>query len=570
MDAFRSGQAPSPELGYYQLRQAVLQTFRSIGLRPTGAMSREAMNAVVAQLAIVPGDLVFIDTECPDFLSYLLSGLVGDVSVALASPLDGSLSADNLLRLQTNLGQTANAIAGANRFAPAEEIAHRIETSHFKQLRHAFGGRLRQGVQTGGLALPASASQFLDDPLWQASCGRAPQDPTEDDVADDDHKALGTATHSPAAPEAAEKKRGRGRPRKYPLPTAAIWWTSIPAADKTTMAFWDMNTCVCGAIALPGADRSALFLLSPEETSAVEMGQLQPQEDPTTAPPHIESRRVGFGEIFANGKRYCPDWYLNPENTCGEAPLEAVTARIGRGTTLSGKNLPLQGPLSQCPSIAARALEQPAMVHPLWMPRTGTHLNWGDLLHPTDYCYLEASGIHANGTVHLQLLDHIPPQQKRYTITPEDGPVILMPRDGGCCALVEAPCPILLANNVFALRFPTNSDGPTEDAPVKRGRRPKPPSPFGNAASPLCAPLQPAYVEIFLQSEYGRYLIEQLPKPLGKNEIAGIPIPLLSEEMQREVIERNEHINRTVVKEAERAERIIAIMEEAAHTNRFE
>ena len=43
MDAYRGGQAPSPELGHYQLRQAVLQTLRSIGLRPSGTMGRETM-----------------------------------------------------------------------------------------------------------------------------------------------------------------------------------------------------------------------------------------------------------------------------------------------------------------------------------------------------------------------------------------------------------------------------------------------------------------------------------------------------------------------------------------------
>ncbi len=571
MDAYRGGQAPSPELGHYQLRQAVLQTLRSIGLRPSGTMGRETMEAAVAQLAIAPGDLVFVDTECPDFLAFLLSGLAGDVAVALAPPLDGSLSPEQLLRLQDNIGRTALSITGSNRFADSETAGQRRRAGSFKQLRHGFGGRLRQGVQSGGLAVPVSASQFLSDPLWLASCGEeaAGAARAADDLPPSTAPCPGSAG---AAPEGGcpEKKRGRGRPRKYPLPTAAIWWTSIPAADKTTMAFWDMNRHLCGAIGLPGTERAALFLLSPEETTAVEMGQLTPQDDAGGTAAALESRRVGFGEIFANGKRYCPDWYLDPQNTCGEAPLEAVTSRIGRGTTLSGKNLPLEGPLPQCPAMIQRAQQQPPAVRPSWMPRTATYITWGNLLEPTDCCYLEASGIHPNGSIHLQRLAFIPPQQERYTIAPEDGPVLLLPRDGGSCALAEAPCPILLANNVFALRFPSGDAGEEEEAPRRRGRKPKPPSPFGNASSPLCAAPLPAYVEVFLQSEYGRALIGQLPKPLGKSDIAALPIPLLSEEMQREVIERDAGISRTVAREAERAERVIAIMEEAARTNRFE
>lgn len=564
MDAVRGGSAPSPELGYYQLRQAVLQTLRSVGLRASGSMSREAMTAVIEKLRIAPGDVVFVDTECPDFLSYLLSGLAGEVTVALASPLDASLSQADLLRLQDSIGHKAAAIVGANRFASPERIAEAVSSGTFKQLRHGFGGRLRQGLSGGNLTLPPSALQFLNDPLWKAACGTAPS-------ATDTPASNGEGENPAAADEPAEKKRGRGRPRKYPLPTAAIWWTSIPAADRTTMAFWESNPQVYGAIGLPEQDRSALFLLSPDPTTAVEMGQLSPaaSSGADAATPALVSRRVGFGEIFANGERYCPEWYLGTEHTCGEALLGEIATRIGRGTTLSGKSLPLEGPLHTCTRILARAAEQPGITIPPWLPRTGTFIEWGNLLEPTDIAYVEASGIRENGTIELQLLTELPPQQGRYIITPEDGPVILIPRDGSTCALVEAPCTILLANSIFAVRFPRPGED-DEAAKPKRGRKPKAttgPIALENGA---CAAPSPAFVEIFLQSSFGRHLLDQLPKPLGKNELAALPIPLLSEEMQQEVIDRNRRINQSVLREAERAEKLITLMNETAHQNRFE
>lgn len=527
----------SPTLSYYQLRQVTLSTLRSFGIRTVGSMTTEAIETIIAQLHLTGDDLVFCDVQCPDFLAYLASNLIDKIPVALAPPLDESLSADDVSRLQASLEQKITAFVGSHPFAPADFVKQRIATGQFKQVRHASGGRLRQGTPAAGLALPASAVQFLGDPLWVAVCAAFNE----------------------------EAARKRGRPRKYPLPTAAIWWTSIPAADKTTMAFWEMNRHVCSTITLEGSDRSALFLLSPEETTAVEMA-ISTSGATEIDGKILESRRVGFGEIFANGQRYCPEWYLDSQNTRGEAPLGEVAVRIGRGTTLSGKTLPLEGSIIENKHMANRITDEKALTRPSWMPRTSSLIEWGNLLRPEDICYLEASGIRENGTIKLQLMSELPPQQERYVITPEDGPVILIPRDGDNCVLVHAPCTILLANSIFAIRLPRMDGEPIEPDvhPKRRGRKPK----FATASA--CISVSPAYVEVFLRSGFGKQLLAQLPKPLGKNELASLPIPLLSPERQQEVIDRDQAINRAVAHERERAERLLAIMNEAAAASRFE
>lgn len=198
-----------------------------------------------------------------------------------------------------------------------------------------------------------------------------------------------------------------------------------------------------------------------------------------------------------------PRCYERGEYVRVEGPrLSELSSKIQRGTSLSGKDLRLSGSVFDLP----RSFEDGRR---LVAPPSGYSHEGNFVLHRDDVHYIDNASLVGDGTVRPQVVSEVPSGQERYTVLPEDGLVLLVPRNGKDVVAFEAVAPTIISNNLFIVR-------------LKEG-----------------LPFDRRYVCDAMRSGIVRDQIDSLRKPMGKEDLANVVVPVVDEELQAKVIEQN-------------------------------
>lgn len=127
---------------------------------------------------------------------------------------------------------------------------------------------------------------------------------------------------------------------------------------------------------------------------------------------------------------YTPSHYPDGSANVRMVSLGSLVRKIQRGTKVNGKDL----------RVICSASE----------PRPGASLDIHTMTYyiEGDLYYVDNASI-AGGVVKPRVIAEIPDGQDRYTVTPEDGTVLLVARNGKGFASYTAKCPTLVSNNLF-------------------------------------------------------------------------------------------------------------------------
>ena len=230
--------------------------------------------------------------------------------------------------------------------------------------------------------------------------------------------------------------------------------------------------------------------------------------------------------VAACGGCFVPSMCRQLADSIGETSLGELATRISRGTSLSRKTLnpyshkatklkPLLYPFEDeryNPDNGPDQPEEPAVT----INRDGSRAREGDLL------YLDSSCINAGKTKPL-FIDDMPKGQERYTVTPEDGEVLLFSRNEKRFVFYEAPCPTLIANSVYIVWLNSNVDNRF-----------------------LECWLEGTFAERWLKTAGQGHTKETLPNGsepiLSKGTLSSLPVPVMEERVARQTVARKDAI----------------------------
>ena len=174
-------------------------------------------------------------------------------------------------------------------------------------------------------------------------------------------------------------------------------------------------------IQLPEDEQTQLFVWDGSYVGPVEMTDMRngARKTVTVSPAELRLRLD-----------YTPSHYPSGSAKVTMATLGSLVRKIQRGTKVNGKDL----------KVICSASE----------PRPGASLDIQTMTYrkEDDLYYVDNASI-AGGVVKPRVIAEIPEGQDRYTITPEDGTVLLVARNGKGFACYTAKCPTLVSNNLF-------------------------------------------------------------------------------------------------------------------------
>lgn len=221
-------------------------------------------------------------------------------------------------------------------------------------------------------------------------------------------------------------------------------------------------------------------------------------------------------EVALN-RNYCPAYYssgeyLHARNVC----LGSLAEKIQRGTTLSGKDLDVRGTIYKKDPAKDSSSSKFVMLAGLGGPaplglKSSSYIIYGD-----DFWYIDNACIQQDGTVIPKVISEIPDSQKRYTLYPEDGICILIPRNGKAVVPFIAKVPTLISNNLFFVRLGTEKE-------------------------------EAEYIDCLTRSSLFKSQVHAAPKPLSKEDVSAFVLPILSKENQADVVDRDREIRNKII-----------------------
>lgn len=213
-----------------------------------------------------------------------------------------------------------------------------------------------------------------------------------------------------------------------------------------------------------------------------------------------------FAAELQRDYNYSPERYLGRSVQVSAVELGSLCKKIQRGTSLKGKDLKIIGDVRDERWI----MERPGS----FVLLTGGAGPRGIYSMGESY-YVDNASIVSNNPGNIvvaRILEEIPPGQERYTLLPEDGTVILVPRNGKGEACYFAKGPTLVSNNLFIV-WPDSEK------------------------------VDPEYLVIAMRSSMVSQQMKTKKMPLGKAELSKLLIPMaLGVEMQS-VVDRSKKIH---------------------------
>lgn len=272
-------------------------------------------------------------------------------------------------------------------------------------------------------------------------------------------------------------------------------------------------------VQLPQSMGGWLFKWSSDKADNVEMVDLSNDALET------ELMRNGLPEMVANehslvvsdicvaiNRNFCPKYYLDGEGVkVKTARLADLATKIQRGTSLTGKNLDILGTIYKLNPGKVRTDSQLVSLSAL-NGSAPIGLKKGNfILRKDDQWYIDNSCIQEGGYVEPKLISAIPDGQDRYTIVPEDGLCVLITRNGKGIAPFIAKVPTLVSDNLIIVRL--NQELINLD-----------------------------YLSCIIRSSLVRRQIIIASKPLTKDAVGSIAIPILDEKTQQAIVARDSGI----------------------------
>ena len=220
-------------------------------------------------------------------------------------------------------------------------------------------------------------------------------------------------------------------------------------------------------------------------------------------------------EIALN-RNYCPAYYLSGDYLhASNVSLGSLAKKIQRGTALSGKDLDILGTIYKKDKSKEKSPSEFVMLSGFGGPapmglKSSTYIIYGD-----DLWYIDNACIQQDGTVVPKVISEIPEGQQRYTLNPEDGICILIPRNGKAVVPFEAKVPTLVSNNLFIVRLlpETNAD----------------------------------YLSCLLRSSLVKTQIIAAAKPLSKEDVGNLEIPMMNKADQDLVVKYDSEITKEII-----------------------
>lgn len=229
------------------------------------------------------------------------------------------------------------------------------------------------------------------------------------------------------------------------------------------------------------------------------------------------SVKVTDYEVALN-RNYCPAYYLSGDYLhASNVSLGSLAKKIQRGTTLSGKDLDVLGTIYKKDKSKDKSSSEFVMLSGFGGPaplglKNSTYIIYGD-----DLWYIDNACIQPDGTVVPKVISEIPEGQQRYTLNPEDGICILIPRNGKAVVPFIAKVPTLISNNLFFVRLEADKE-------------------------------ESEYIDCLTRSSLFKSQVDRAPKPLSKEDVSSFVLPMLSKENQADVIMRDKEIRDKIMK----------------------
>lgn len=276
-------------------------------------------------------------------------------------------------------------------------------------------------------------------------------------------------------------------------------------------------------VQLPQSMRSWLFCWSPEASDSVDMVDLSHKSlladlraNGITKTHQGKSITVSDIAIAVN-RNLCPKYYMNGKDVNVKTmALSELATKIQRGTGLTGKELDIIGTIYKLEPGKTR--EESALVS---LSGIGSSSSIGlergmYIAREKDFWYIDNSCIQNGGFVEPKLITSIPDGQARYTIEPDDGLCLLIPRNGKGISPFVAKMPTLVSDNLIIVRV--NQEAINAD-----------------------------YLSCISRSILVLDQIRNSKKPLTKDAVGDILIPILEPEAQEALIRRDKKIRDDII-----------------------
>lgn len=221
-------------------------------------------------------------------------------------------------------------------------------------------------------------------------------------------------------------------------------------------------------------------------------------------------------EIALN-RNYCPAYYSSGDYLHARNVLLGTLAeKIQRGTTLSGKDLDVCGTIFKRDSARDESSSNFMMLASLDGPAPLGVKDSSYIIYRDDLWYIDNACIQQDGAVVPKVVSDIPDGQRRYTIHPEDGMCILIPRNGKAVVPFRAKVPTLISNNLFFVQLGTEKE-------------------------------EAEYIDCLVRSSLFKAQVSAAPKPLSKEAVSAFVLPILSKENQADVVKRDMEIQGKII-----------------------
>lgn len=196
-----------------------------------------------------------------------------------------------------------------------------------------------------------------------------------------------------------------------------------------------------------------------------------------------------------------PPYFMETQGDVHYVPLKELVKKISRGTSLKGKDLSICGDTKESSPIVIGTLHADDKV--------GTYRS--DRSYYVDNASIRPRFNNHVSSVVAKRIEKVPSGQERYTLLPEDGDVLLMPRTGKCVARYAAVGPTLVANNLFII-WPDSEK------------------------------IDPEYLSIAMSSRLVASQFDSGKNALAKSDLEKLLIPMADEDAMAAVISRRQEI----------------------------
>lgn len=276
-------------------------------------------------------------------------------------------------------------------------------------------------------------------------------------------------------------------------------------------------------IQLPEAMESWLFCWSTESNNCVDMIDL------TDDSQYLELFKNGISEAhrdmsisvsdiaIAVNRNLCPKYYSDGKAVeVQTTALSEISTKIQRGTGLTGKDLDIIGTIYKLDPGKSREESEFVSLSGLGGPAPIGLKKGTFILRKKDCWYIDNSCIQDGGFVEPKLIASIPDGQDRYTIKPEDGLCLLIPRNGKGISPFVAKAPTLVSDNLIIVRVNPEV-------------------------------IDEGYLSCIARSVLVFEQIRNSKKPLTKDAVGSILLPILDQEAQQAVISRDTRIRNEII-----------------------